>query len=96
MKKGEKKMDWKRKLTSRKFWAAVAEFVAMLIVALKGSQETATQVVALIMAGAGVIAYIVGEGLIDAAGMESTQVSFFPGYAEEQKEKPPAGEEEQS
>lgn len=61
-------MDWKRKLTSRKFWAAVAEFVTMLIIALNGTQETATQVAALIMAGAGVIAYIVGEGLADAAG----------------------------
>ena len=31
--------DIKRKLTSRKFWAAVAEFFAMLIIALKGNQE---------------------------------------------------------
>lgn len=61
-------MDWKRKLTSRKFWAAIAEFVTMLIVALNGTQETATQVAALIMAGAAVIAYIIGEGLADAAG----------------------------
>lgn len=61
-------MDWKRKLTSRKFWAAVAQFVSMLIIALHGTQETATQVVALIMAGAAVIAYIIGEGLADAAG----------------------------
>lgn len=61
-------MDWKRKLTSRKFWAALSEFVAMLVIALKGTQETATQVTALIMAGAAVIAYIIGEGLIDAAG----------------------------
>lgn len=60
-------MDWKSKLTSRKFWAAVAEFVTMLIVALHGTQETATQIAALIMAGAAVIAYIVGEGLIDAS-----------------------------
>ena len=66
-------MDWKRKLTSRKFWAAVAEFVAMLVVALNGTQETATQIVALIMAGAGVIAYIVGEGLADAAGACANQ-----------------------
>lgn len=64
-------MDWKRKLTSRKFWAAVAQFVSMLIIALNGTQETATQVVALIMAGAGVIAYIIGEGLADAAGAAS-------------------------
>ena len=61
-------MDWKRKLTSRKFWAAVAQFVSMLIIALNGNQETATQVVALIMAGAAVVAYIIGEGLADAAG----------------------------
>lgn len=61
-------MDWKRKLTSRKFWAAIAEFVTMLVIALHGSTETAAQVTALIMAGAGVIAYIVGEGLADAAG----------------------------
>ena len=60
-------MDWKRKLTSRKFWAALADFVGMLLIALHVADETATQVTALIMAGAGVIAYIVGEGLADAA-----------------------------
>lgn len=58
-------IDWKRKLTSRKFWAAICNFAAMLIVALKGSEEVATQITALIMAGAGVIAYIIGEGLTD-------------------------------
>ena len=49
-------IDWKTKLTSRKFWAAIAEFVAMLTIAFKGSQETAAQITALIMAGAAVIA----------------------------------------
>lgn len=62
------KEDFIRKLTSRKFWAAVSEFVVMLIIAFKGTQETATQVAALIMAGAAVVAYIIGEGLVDAAG----------------------------
>ena len=60
-------VDWKSKLTSRKFWVAVANFVTMLIVAFKGTEETATQVAALIMAGASVVAYIIGEGLADAA-----------------------------
>ena len=55
-------------MTSRKFWVAIAQFVSMLIIAFHGSQETATQVTALIMAGAAVIAYIIGEGLADAAG----------------------------
>ena len=62
------KIDWIRKLTSRKFWAAIAAFVSMMIVALGNSQETATQVTSLIMAGAAVVAYILGEGLADAAG----------------------------
>lgn len=60
-------IDWKTKVTSRKFWAAIAQFVAMMVVAFGGQQETATEVTALIMAGATVIAYIIGEGLIDAA-----------------------------
>lgn len=67
-------MDWKRKLTSRKFWACVAEFVTMLIIALGGAQETAAQITALIMAGAAVVAYIVGEGLIDAASAKGDVV----------------------
>lgn len=55
-----------RKLTSRKLWLAVSEFVSMLIVAVGYAEDTATKVAALIMAGAGAIAYIVGEGLADA------------------------------
>ena len=69
-------MDWKAKLTSRKFWAALASFVAMLVVAFGGSQETATQVTPLIMAGATVIAYIVGEGLVDAASAGADNITI--------------------
>ena len=60
------KIDWIRKLTSRKFWLSVASFVAMLIVALGGGENTAQQITALIMAGATVIGYVLGEGLADA------------------------------
>lgn len=62
-----KKIDWVRKLTSRKFWAATASFVSMMIVAFGGAENQATQVTALIMAGASVVAYIIGEGLTDAS-----------------------------
>lgn len=61
------KIDWVKKLTSRKFWLAVANFVTMLIVALGGTENEAAQVSALIIAGATVIAYIIGEGLNDAS-----------------------------
>lgn len=64
--KSQNTIDWVRKLTSRKFWLAVANFVTMLIVALGGTDNQAAQVSALIIAGATVIAYIIGEGLVDA------------------------------
>lgn len=59
-------IDWKRKLSSRKFWVAVAGFVSGLLIALGQNQETATQVSGLIMSGAAVVAYILGEGLADS------------------------------
>ena len=59
-----------RKLTSRKFWLAVAAFVTELIIAFKGDAELAETLSGMIMAGATVIAYIVGEGLIDAENAE--------------------------
>ena len=70
-----KKINWTRKLTSRKLWTAVASFASMMIVAAGGAESTAAQVTALIMAGATVVAYIIGEGLTDAAnaGQEGTE-----------------------
>ena len=69
-------VDWKSKLTSRKFWAAVVSFVALLVVALGGTEAQATQITALIMAGATVIAYIVGEGLVDAASAGADNITI--------------------
>ena len=67
------KNDIIRKLTSRKFWLAMAAFITELILALKGDAETAETISGMIMAGATVIAYIFGEGLIDTAGMEEKE-----------------------
>lgn len=63
------KIDWIRKLTSRKFWMSIASFVSMLIVFFGGAESTATQVTALIMAGATVIGYVIGEGLADSGNI---------------------------
>lgn len=65
-----KNIDWKRKLTSRKFWAAVIAFVTTLCVAFGVKEITAEQIAAVITAAATMIAYIIGEGLTDAAGMK--------------------------
>lgn len=64
----EVSMDWKRKLTSRKFWLSVASFVTMLLVYFGKSENEAAQIAALIMAGATVIGYVIGEGLADSSG----------------------------
>ena len=56
-----------RKLTSRKLWMSFASFVMNLLVFFGYTENTATQVVALIMAGATVIGYVIGEGLADSS-----------------------------
>ena len=59
-----------RKLTSRKFWVAVAGFVSGLIVAFDGDAETAEIVSGLILQGASVLGYLFAEGLADANHIE--------------------------
>lgn len=63
-------IDWKRKLTSRKLWMSVASFASMLLVFFNFSESQAAQVAALIMAGATVIGYVIGEGLADSRSTE--------------------------
>ena len=62
---------WVNKLTSRKFWVAVAAFVSGLIVAFKGDAETAETVSGIILQGAAVLGYLLAEGLVDAKGAEN-------------------------
>ncbi|MCH5203144.1 MAG: hypothetical protein J1F03_00265 [Oscillospiraceae bacterium] len=67
------KIDWKRKLTSRKLWVAVAGFVAGLVVIFGGSQENADKISGSILSGAAVVGYILGEGLSDAANNDKEE-----------------------
>ena len=67
MNENTNKIDWKRKLTSRKLWMSVATFASMLLVYFNFSESEAAKVAALIMAGAAVVGYVVGEGLADGA-----------------------------
>lgn len=60
-------IDWKRKLTSRKFWMALVAFVTPLLLAFGVAENDVAQIVAIIMAGADVVAYIIAEGLVDAS-----------------------------
>lgn len=61
------KINWKRKLTSRKFWVAITGLVTGLMLAFGGSESDAETVSGCIMAGAAVVAYTIGEGLADSS-----------------------------
>ena len=52
------KINWKQKLTSRKFWAALITFITSILIAFGVSDLTIEQVVAVISAGSVMIAYI--------------------------------------
>lgn len=60
-------INWIQKLTSRKFWAAIIGFVTAIMIACGIDNLTIEQVAALITASSTLIAYIIGEGLVDAA-----------------------------
>lgn len=81
-------IDWKTKLTSRKLWVAVAEFVGMLLLVVFGvAEETIEKVVALIMAGAGALGYIIAEGLVDSKAtpnivIEPSEIEYEEEYTE--------------
>ena len=64
------KEDIVRKLTSRKFWAAVVGFVTPIMTLSNIPDNTAIQITSIIMAGGTLIAYIIGEGLTDAANKD--------------------------
>ena len=60
-------IDWKRKLTSRKLWMALIGFLTGLLTYIGVGVERAEQLGSLILMAASVVAYILGEGLADAA-----------------------------
>ena len=63
-------IDWKKKLSSRKFWAAIVGFVTPLLLAFGVAENVVTETAAIIMAGADVLVYILAEGYVDAKSVD--------------------------
>lgn len=61
------KIDWIKKLTSRKFWLAVVSFVTCVLLAFNVDSGSVEQITSIIMSAATVIAYILAEGFVDAS-----------------------------
>lgn len=77
------KKDFIRKITSRKFWAFVAEFVAALLIFLKVDKATAESVASLIMLAISPIAYMFAEAVADANRVVTSD------HADDEELKPP-------
>ena len=60
------KQDILRKLSSRKFWAALAVFVSSLVMAVGCSQNTAERITCVISAFGAMVVYILSEAAVDA------------------------------
>ena len=65
------KIDWRRKLSSRKFWVALAGFVTAILVAVNYTEAEIAQVTAIISAFSTLIIYILTEGYVDGKREEN-------------------------
>ncbi len=64
---------WKRKLSSRKLWTAVAGFVAGLALVFGLDQGAITDVAGAVVSLVSVVSYVVTEGKVDAAAAAAEQ-----------------------
>lgn len=71
-------INWKNKLTSRKFWMAIIGLVVGVLAMFGVPGNLTSQISGVIMSLGSVIAYIVGEGLVDAAGAANVADSSAP------------------
>ena len=66
------KIDWKRKLSSRKLWAAIAGVVTGLAMVFKLDESTISSVAGAVVSVASVVSYIITEGKVDAESVKKT------------------------
>ena len=64
-------MNIKSRLTSRKFWVAVAGLVVGILALFDVDADTTQQISGVVMSLGSVIAYIAGEGFVDASAAKS-------------------------
>lgn len=66
------KIDWKRKLSSRKLWAAVAGIVTGLSMVFGLDEGTISNVSGAVVSLASIVAYIISEGKVDAESVKNS------------------------
>lgn len=68
-------IDWKRKLSSRKFWAAVALFISGLVTFIASPTTSPEAIGGLVLQFGAVVAYIVGEGFTDGKNVTINSIN---------------------
>ena len=66
------KIDWKRKLSSRKLWAAAAGIVTGLAMVFGLDEGTISSVAGAVVSVASVVSYIIAEGKVDAESVKKS------------------------
>lgn len=65
--------NWKSKLTSRKWWAAITGVIVSIMVLFNVDSVQAERITALITAVSSAVAYTISEGFVDAAAVNSAK-----------------------
>ena len=68
-------IDWKRKLSSRKLWAAIAGIITGLAMVFGLDENTISTVAGAVVSVASVAAYIMAEGKVDAESVKNAAQS---------------------
>lgn len=63
-------IDWKRKLSSRKLWAAIAGVVTGLAMVFGLDENTISSVAGAVVSVVSVVTYIMAEGKVDAESVK--------------------------
>lgn len=67
-------IDWKQKLSSRKFWVLLAGLVTSIVLMVQGDTTVTTG--GTILALGSIVAYLLGESWVDAKTAESNQTQI--------------------
>lgn len=81
------KIDWKKKLTSRKLWLAVAGLTVSVVTLVSGNAELAERISAIVLAAASVVGYLIAEGLVDSASADKQPEKHVEYHIQEQPYK---------
>ena len=67
------KIDWKRKLSSRKLWIAITGLIVGIVILFTRNESLAGEIGGIIMSLGSVVGYLLAEGLTDVASLQGKE-----------------------